>query len=277
MKMGYVLGAAVLVSGGVALYGGSGFRESRPQAEPPAPLPAAAVANPSPGGDQPTPAGQVVEGKALETLEAPGYTYIRVGADGTEGQWTAVSTAPVKVGDKVRVLSQTVMTNFQSSTLKRTFPSIHFGTLDDGKGAAAGAAMPPGHPPTGAGAGMPAGHPSAAAPAAPVEVGKVEKATGPDGRTVEEIFAQKAQLAGKKVRVRGVVVKATNGIMGKNFLHLRDGSGSDQAKNNDLTVTTAEELAKGQTVMLEGVLVLDKDLGAGYRYDALLEDAVSVK
>ena len=103
------------------------------------------------------------------------------------------------------------------------------------------------------------------------------KATGGTARTIAEVFAQKQALSGKKVRVRGTVVKLTGGIMGKTFLHLRDGTGSEEAKNHDLTVTTTEELARDQTVTLEGTLVLDKDLGAGYRYDALLEDAVSVK
>jgi len=281
MKMGYVLGAAIVVAGGVALYGGSS-RSTAPQAEPPAPLPAAAVpaANPA---EQPSGGGQVVEGQVLETMDAAGYTYVRVGAQGSEGQWAAVSATQLKVGDKVRIRSDAVMQDFESKTLKRKFAVIHFGSLDTGSApAAGGAAMPPGHPGPGAsaaGGAMPPGHANAAAPAAeaPIEIGKIEKASGPDGRTVAEIFAQKSTLAGKKVRVRGVVVKATNGIMGKNFLHLRDGSGSDQAKDNDLTVTTAEELAKGAKVLLQGTLVLDKDLGAGYKYDAILEDAASVK
>lgn len=281
MKMGYVLGVVVLVSGGVALYSGGTFREApRPQAEPPAPLPAAAV----PGTPEaPQAEGQLIEGQALETMDAAGYSYIRIGAQGSEGTWVAVSATQVKVGDKVRVRSQTVMQDFESRTLKRKFATIHFGTLDDGK-SAAGGALPPGHPPAAAGAGAPAAmgsgsagpHPTITGEA-PVEVGTVEKATGANGRTVAEIFAQKKELAGKKVRVRGVVVKSMNGIMGKNFLHLRDGSGTDQAKNNDLTVTTSEEAQKGQKLMLEGVLVLDKDLGAGYKYDVILEDAASVK
>lgn len=278
MKMGYVLGAAVLVAGGVALYGGGGSRGPSAAAEPPKPLPAAAV----PGNpEEPEETTQLLEGQVLETMAASGYTYLRIGATGTEGTWAAVSETPLKVGDQVRVRSQTVMTDFESKTLNRKFPSIHFGTLDDGKTAAGGGALPPGHPQAGAGPGAgaaaPPGHPTASAAPAAIEVGKVEKAGGPNGRTVQEIFAQKTELAGKKVRVRGVVVKAMGGIMNRTFLHLRDGSGSDQAKNNDLTVTTVETPQKGQTVLLEGVLVLDKDLGAGYKYDALLEDAVSVK
>ena len=278
MKMGYILGAVVVVSGGVALFG-SGFRDSRPAPEPPAAQPAAAI--PAVPDEQPAADMQVIEGQVLETLEVASYTYLRIGAPGSEGQWAAVSTAQVKVGDQVRVRSGTKMVDFESPTLKRKFASIYFGSLDDGTAPTAGGPLPAGHPPAAAAsgmpAGMPAGHPAASAAPELLQIGKLDKATGPNGRTIAEVFAQLKALSGQKVRVRGVVVKATNGIMGKNFIHLRDGSGTDQAKNNDLVVTTVEELVRNQTVMLEGTLVLDKDLGAGYRYDALLEDAATVR
>lgn len=308
MKMVHVLTGAVVLAGAAAIFGG-GFRskatptpETTPRAQQGA-IPAL------PGESDPSgAAATVIEGQALEVLDVPSYTYIRIGESGSDGTWTAVATAQVKVGDKVKVRSETLMTDFESKTLKRKFPSIHFGSLDNGQGAsAAGGAMPPGHPPTGAGTAaaaapgeMPPGHPATgapatgeapaghppmagsgapvgAAPAGDVVIPKLEKAAGPLGRRIAEIFAQKKELAGKKVRVRGVVVKATNGIMGKNFVHLRDGSGSEKSLDHDLSVTTTEDLPKGKTVLLEGTLVLDKDLGAGYKYDALLEDAKSVE
>jgi hypothetical protein len=273
MRMGYVLAGAVVVAGALAFFGG-GFRSNTsvtPETVNAAPKSGdTAQAEQEPGGAMGT-----LEGEALETLDVPGYTYIRMGQKGTDGEWVAVSSAQVKVGDRVRFQGETVMTDFQSPTLKRTFPSIRFGTL-----ASEGAQAPANpHGATGAmgAAGTPAGHPSAAAPEADVPVGKVEKADGANGRRIEEIFAQKSALAGKPVRVRGVVVKATNGVMGKNFIHLRDGSGSDAKKNNDLSVTTLEAVERGQTVLLEGSVTLDKDLGAGYRYDVLIEDATIPK
>lgn len=121
--------------------------------------------------------------------------------------------------------------------------------------------------------GLPQGHPPTTAATKDVPIGNVDKAEGPNGLRIDELFAQKDRFAGKAVRVRGVVVKATMGVMGKNFIHLRDGSGSDAKKDNDLTVTTTEVVERGQTVLLEGTVTLDKDLGAGYLYDILLEDA----
>ena len=91
------------------------------------------------------------------------------------------------------------------------------------------------------------------------------------GQTIAGIFAGKADLAGKPVKVRGKVVKFSPEIMGKNWLHLQDGTGA--AGTNDLTVTTGAMVKKGDTVTVSGVLVIDKDFGYGYAYDVIIEDA----
>ena len=116
---------------------------------------------------------------------------------------------------------------------------------------------------------MPADHP-AAKPGEEVDLSGIAKADG--GKTVAEVFAEKDALAGKPVAVRGKVVKVNGGIMGKNWLHVRDGSGADGT--NDLTVTTAAELpALGATVVVIGPVTLNKDFGMGYAYDVIVEDA----
>jgi len=121
-------------------------------------------------------------------------------------------------------------------------------------------------------AGMPAaeGHPMPVEPAQAVDLTGIAKAEG--GKTVAEVFAEKASLAGQKVVIRAKVVKANANIMGKNWLHIRDGSGAEGT--NDLTVTTTSELPKvGDTVIVTGPVVLNKDLGMGYTYEVILEDA----
>ena len=116
---------------------------------------------------------------------------------------------------------------------------------------------------------MPADHPMAE-PGAEVDLSGIAKADG--GKTVAEVFAEKDSLAGKPVTVRGKVVKVNAGIMGKNWLHVRDGSGAEGT--NDLTVTTAGELpALGAIVVVTGPVTVDKDYGAGYAYDVIVEDA----
>ena len=109
-----------------------------------------------------------------------------------------------------------------------------------------------------------------ASPVADVDLTGIEKADG--GKTVAEVFAEKDQLAGAIVVIRGKVVKTNAGVMGKNWLHVRDGSGAEGT--NDLTVTTASVLPEvGSTVVVSGPLTLDKDFGMGYQYDIIIEDA----
>ena len=116
---------------------------------------------------------------------------------------------------------------------------------------------------------MPTNHPMAE-PGEEVDLSGIAKAEG--GKTVAEVFAEKDALGGKPVTVRGKVVKVNAGIMGKNWLHVRDGSGADGT--NDLTVTTAGELpALGATVVVTGPVALNKDFGMGYTYDVIVEDA----
>jgi hypothetical protein len=277
MKMGYVLGGVIVAAGIAAFVASGGPKTTASPEHPPATAPAAEQ---EPGGAQPADTaaneqgGYIVAGEVLETMDAGGYTYMRVGKSGTDGEWVAVTQTKVEKGQLVKVRADTLMTDFESPTLKRKFASIRFGSMADDS--APTGAMPPGHPQMAGTPGMASGHPNA--PGAPdVKVGKVDKAEGPDGRTISEIFAQKSQLTGKKVRVRGTVVKLTSGILGKNFIHLRDGSGSEAKKDHDLTLTTQENLSQGQTALLEGTITLDRDIGAGYKYDVLLEDAVLVK
>ena len=116
----------------------------------------------------------------------------------------------------------------------------------------------------------PAPHPIPAAPSDTVDVSGIERAEG--GKTIAEVFAEKDQLAGETIVFRGKVVKTNAGIMGKNWLHIRDGSGAEGT--NDLTVTTIEVLPNvGDTVVVSGPVVLNKDFGMGYEYDIIIEDA----
>ena len=92
-----------------------------------------------------------------------------------------------------------------------------------------------------------------------------------EGRTIAEIYAQRAALKDQSVSVRGRVVKSINGVLGKNWLHLQDGTGTGPTA--DLAVTSDAAAAVGDVVVATGLVHLDRDLGSGYRYDVLVEDA----
>ena len=90
-------------------------------------------------------------------------------------------------------------------------------------------------------------------------------------KTVAVIYKDKAALAGKTVSAQGKVVKVNNGIMGRNFLHIQDGTGGKD--NNDLSVTSAQTAQVGDKVTISGKVTLNKDFGAGYTYPLIVEEA----
>jgi len=200
------------------------------------------------------PAPSVVSGEVLEVRDVEVYTYLRLKTKDGE-TWAAVSRAPVKTGAKVTLENVMVMKDFESRSLKRTFPTILFGSL----AGAAGNGMAPAR--------------AAPAPAPDTPDAKVPKASGPNARTVAEIVTKSAELKDKPVLVRGKVVKYNAAIMGKNWIHLRDGSGSAANGSNDLLVTTASQAKTGDVVTVKGVVRTDKDFGSGYAYKVLVEDA----
>jgi hypothetical protein len=122
------------------------------------------------------------------------------------------------------------------------------------------------------GGGMGAMHKGMAKPVDVADV-KVEKATGADARTVAEIIAKGPELKDKTVVVRGKVVKLTAGVMGKNWVHIRDGTGSAADATNDVIVTTKDTTAVGEVVLVKGVVRTNVDLGSGYSYKELVEEA----
>ena len=116
--------------------------------------------------------------------------------------------------------------------------------------------------------------------ASAAEVGDVNvaKAVGANAYTVAEIIDQSKILKDKPVVVRGKVVKFSPEIMGKNWMHLRDGSGTAAAKNNDLVLTTKDQAKVGAVVIARGIVRTDKDFGHGYAYEVIMEEAsVSAK
>ncbi|MBK8639980.1 MAG: hypothetical protein IPN92_17505 [Chromatiaceae bacterium] len=92
-------------------------------------------------------------------------------------------------------------------------------------------------------------------------------------KSIADIYQEKAELAGKPVKLQGKVVKVNNNIMNRNFLHLQDGSGDPAVSTNDLTITSDDTAAIGDTVTVTGTLMVDLDFGSGYKYPLLLEKA----
>ena len=242
--------------------------------------------------------GQQIKGKVLESMDSGGYSYLRI--DASQGKvWVAVPQTQIEVGKEVTASPGMVMKNFTSKTLDKTFDAIVFsgglvgegnkgpakmkgmgghagfaealkaeaGSSSGGMGGAMGGAM-------GAGAAMAAGSTGSTGNIVAAEDVKVDKATGDNAQTVADCFEKAKELDKKKVQVRGKVMKVSRMIMGKNWIHLQDGTGNPMKNSHDLVVTTQAVPEKGSIVVVEGVLAANKDFGAGYKYDAIIEDAV---
>jgi predicted small lipoprotein YifL len=218
---------------------------------------------------------RVFRGKVAETMNASNYTYVRLDDGSGKEIWVAVPRTDLEVGEKVSFRGGDMMLeNFKSKTLNRTFKTIIFATgitREDGQPAASGGkAATSGQTMTEGGGGASGG---SAANVVPFDGLKVEKATVPDAYSVGEIFEKASLLDGKHVAVRGKVVKFSKNIMGKNWIHIQDGTGDPDKNTCDLVVTTMHTVETGDIVTVDGRVAAAKDFGFGYKYDVIVEDA----
>lgn len=254
------------------------------QSATPPPAPAAA----------PAAAPEKISGTIAETLDSAGFTYVRLVTDKGD-KWVVVRQTPLKKGAPLTITVNMVADKFESKSLKKSFDKLVFGEIEGAapppQTASMPTAMPTGMMSPHAGA-QPSPQPGAEPPVqamnammkaqhsgmaagpadnAPISVAKAE---GENAKTVAEIWAARATTHdGQPVVVRGKVVKFLSGIMGKNWIHVRDGSGSHEKGDNDITITTNDTVAVGSVVLVSGVLHVNKDFGAGYSYPVIIEEA----
>jgi len=214
--------------------------------------------------EAPPPDTSSLSGKIAETMNSGGYTYLCIEKDGKK-TWVAIPETKVTVGEEISLPTGYEMVNFTSKTLNRTFEKIVFTTGPTSAQSAHGASDKMSvHGGTMG---------SKSADTSTTESIKVEKATGMNAYTVAEIFGKRTELDKKNVVVSGKVVKVSAGIMGKNWLHIQDGSGNAKDGNNDLVVTSQDISKVGDVVTANGTLYKDKDFGSGYKYDVIVEEA----
>ena len=216
-----------------------------------------------PGGGQGMMASGVSSGgnadvhqvEALEILQAERYTYMHV-VEKSDTFWIATSKMEAKKGSKYFYRGGLMKTNFESQEFKRVFDKIYLvSSIID-------ASAHPG----GNGSQMPV---AGAAPEVKVNAKEIKEVAG--AIKLPALLKGMKNYEGKTIVVTGKAVKVNNGIMGRNWVHVQDGSKHD-GKLSDLTVTTNANVALGSNVTFEGKIVLNKDFGAGYRYDILMEE-----
>ncbi len=181
--------------------------------------------------------------KAIEVLQTSKYSYLKVEGEGDglsvgEPYWIATLKNDFIAGEEYVYTGRLFMEDFESKEFGRVFDQIYL-------------------------------------------VSFIEKAnkTAPVTATVEgvlslaDIVSNAARFSGKKVKVQGEVVKVNDAIMNRNWIHLADGSADDY----DFVITSEESVSVGQAVAFEGLISTNRDFGAGYKYELLMEDAVTIK
>ena len=212
----------------------------------------------------PAPAA-TVNGVVLEVKDVDSYTYLRLKTKDGE-IWAAVAKAPVKTGAEVTIENVMVMDNFESKTLKKTFRPYRFRFH-----CGVGREVPP---------------PAAVTWRRCTQelrnrwTPETSRSPRPPDRTRAPLRKSPRRTPTSRARpvaVRGKVVKFTPAVLGKNWIHLRDGTGSAADGTNDLVVTTKDEAKVGDVVLVKGVVQTDRDLGSGYSYKLLVEEATLQK
>lgn len=198
---------------------------------------------------------------AEEVLQTSNYTYVRASEDGNE-YWMAIVSTDVKKGETYYWANGQEMKDFTSRELNRRFASIYFVDKFSDK-------VITKDPNDDISVLSRAGKPQTKEKEG-ISVPKVE-----GGLTIAELYSQKENYKGKTVKVRGEVVKFSPDIMKKNWVHIQDGS--RQGNFYDLAVTTKDTVKVGDIVTFSGTVSVNKDFGAGYRYELIMEDAKPIK
>jgi hypothetical protein len=187
----------------------------------------------------------------IEKIPAKGYTYLQV-SENKNDYWIAVPTLEIEIGETVYFSKFMVMEDFRSDNIDKSFDRILF--VEDARKSPTPDEMKKIH--------------SEATSTDKQEI-KVEPLK--DGKTIQQVYSDKSALNGKVVKVKGQVTKFNKQIMKRNWIHIQDGTGSEN--EFDLVITSDTDVQVGDIIIAEGKVAVDKDFGAGYFFHVMIEDA----
>ena len=195
--------------------------------------------------------------EVIEVIQATSYSYLKVKENFGE-RWVAVSKQDIKLGDVFYYDEALEMKEFKSKDLDRTFDVVYF--VNEISKTPIVQNKPD----------WTAGH------TGKVKQGNVEVTLEKSESeiTLAKVFGNREIYSAKDFEIRGVVVKVNKQVMGKNWIHIQDGT--NDAGNFDLTITTQELAEIGDEVTFKGKLTLKKDFGSGYFYEVIMENAILV-
>lgn len=198
-------------------------------------------------------AGDVYEGTVVDTMNGGGYTYMQID-DTKKKYWVAVEGIDIPKGTEVRFTEEMRAKNFESKALNRKFDEIVFASNVQHR----------------------TNVPEKGNLALISEQVKESPYKQKDTMSVKEAWENRANLKEKTIAIRGQVVKASVNIIGRNWVHIQDGTG--EGSDVGRIVFTSKELPKvGDVVTASGVVAVEKDFGSGYFYKIIVENATFSK
>ncbi len=191
----------------------------------------------------------------VEILSATKYVYLNVKENG-EQYWLATRKQDINVGEDYFYKGGLLKTNFESKEHNKVFEKIYLVTSL-----------------------VQANHSNNTSK---INQQKTDQNIGKENPTVvvrqkgsikiSELIENIKEYEGKTVQITGKCVKINPNIMGKNWIHIKDGSKDDY----DLVITSDTFVKEGSMVTMKAKVTLNKDFGAGYKYDLILEDGIIV-
>lgn len=190
-----------------------------------------------------------------EVIQTTSYTYL-LANENNKLQWLALPKIEASKGDVYYYEGGMEMTDFKSNELNRTFASVLFlqkVQSDKFKNES-----------------VPSDHIKPKTEKQNISITPVEGTI-----SIAELFGNANNYANKIIKIQGKVVKFNGNIMGKNWIHIQDGT--ENNGKSDLTITTDQKAKVGEVITVEGKITMDKDFGSGYLYAIIMEEAKLVE
>ena len=185
---------------------------------------------------------------ADDILHTDKYTYLHV-TENNRKFWIATNKFEAAKGKAYIYRGGLLKTNFESREFKRNFDTLYLvsSIMDEGQ------------------------HPGSQTTDVAITNTTGTHQHHADAVKIADLFSNKKKFEGQEIIVEGNCTKVNNGIMGRNWVHISDGS-KINGKPAEITVTTQASVDPGEHIAVKGKVVLNKDFGAGYRYEIILEE-----
>ena len=195
--------------------------------------------------------GDVHSVVVMEVLPTARYVYLRV-KEGSDEFWIATIKREIEVGKTYFYRDGLLKTNFESKEHNRVFDRMYLvSTLlqhDHGDRTSS----------------------QESESSQPAINGNIDVK---GSIKIADLVANPKKYEGKVIQISGKCVKVNPNIMGRNWIHLKDGSKDDF----DLVITCSSAVHEGHLVTMIGKVALNKDFGAGYQYPIILEEGEFVQ